>query len=812
MKPNILTTVSQILFAFLSVAVSAFAQEPPGQTSLQYNRLSKQERDVILSKGTEPRFSGKYNDHRAEGSYICRRCNAPLFDSTHKFESSCGWPCFDDAIQDAVKRSINGIRPEILCNNCGGHLGHVFIGERLTPKNLRNCVNSVSLTFIAKGKDCPGVILDKEKGSREKSDANKNALLKLALDSAKANALRQGLEPSFEFLRNKLLEQLKDRDHDVVESALSSLEYENVHIELVEENRKHSYFETKAAIGIKLSVKERLIELLDSASVNPREKAARRLGELGPLAEDALPKLRELLANADSRTKLEVAEAVWRISGKAEESASVLVKLIREDEEYGRSTAWRFESMGPAAFAAFEAIEGLSKDPRDGVRETATRILGSFGPTHKLSTEAPLIARLVDTSTQVRIAASLALLKIDVALKEAIETLVEVVSKAAEDTPDPSKEKLHEELLIAAIDAIGLFEGEAVDAVLPISLHLNSRNLKIRKAVASALEKIGPGAEEVIPLLGKAMRDAESLGVPIVHYVCEPGDDAARALGSIGMAAVPILLDSLNDPEALVRIRAARELGRIQDATRQTVVPLIAKLSDSNAGVRLETIKSLGRLGKEANVAAPALTKFLFTTEALISFPSGGGIGITAPISPEALRTLRSIEASEDQIVPVILNALARNENLTLEAVAVLRQYPNRINEFEIPLRRILKKDGKNLGAACALAVLGANDSEIQVVLAKNLFEGEHVNSVAALGIGQLVAHGATLDESVFAQLSVFARMEYIPLSFWTILLRLTPDDKEAVASFIKAARDGGPFFDYEIDSEETQSALVARK
>ena len=288
MKTKVPATVSKILSVFLCRSVSESAQQPQAETSLQYNRLSKQERDVILRKATEPRFSGKYTDHKADGTYTCRRCNAPLFDSTHKFENSCGWPCFDDAIKDAVKRSINGMRPEILCTNCGGHLGHAFDGENLTPKNVRNCVNSVSLTFVAKGKDCPGVLLPKEKGSREKSDANKNALLQLALDSAQANALRLGPspKPSSELLRNKLLEQLKDRNHDVVERALSSLEYGYVQIEKVEYRD-----DNEEAIGIKLSVKDRLTELLDSASVDTRELAARRLGELGPLADDALPKL-----------------------------------------------------------------------------------------------------------------------------------------------------------------------------------------------------------------------------------------------------------------------------------------------------------------------------------------------------------------------------------------------------------------------------------------------------------------------------------------------------------------------------------------
>ena len=132
---------------------------------MKFNKLTKEEEQIIVNRGTEPPGTGEYDKFFKEGTYICRRCNTHLYNSKDKFDANCGWPAFDDEIPGAVKRvpDPDGKRTEIECAKCGGHLGHVFTGERLTEKNVRHCVNSLSMKFIpaASEKD------DKKKENRE---------------------------------------------------------------------------------------------------------------------------------------------------------------------------------------------------------------------------------------------------------------------------------------------------------------------------------------------------------------------------------------------------------------------------------------------------------------------------------------------------------------------------------------------------------------------------------------------------------------------------------------------------------------------
>lgn len=126
----------------------------------KFNQLTDYEKKVILEKATDRPYTGEYTENKSTGTYICRQCNNPLYDSKDKFDSHCGWPSFDDEIKGSVKRipDADGMRTEIVCNNCGGHLGHVFLDEGFTSKNTRHCVNSTSMVFVEAGKELPAVI------------------------------------------------------------------------------------------------------------------------------------------------------------------------------------------------------------------------------------------------------------------------------------------------------------------------------------------------------------------------------------------------------------------------------------------------------------------------------------------------------------------------------------------------------------------------------------------------------------------------------------------------------------------------------
>ena len=148
---GIMTVALLISFVALSISSGENPKENMAEKKMTLNKLTPEEERVIVQKGTEPPFTGELLHNKDNGTYTCKRCDTPLFKSTSKFDSGCGWPSFDDEIEGAIKRvpDADDSRTEIVCATCDAHLGHVFVGEGYTDKDVRHCVNSISMNFVA---------------------------------------------------------------------------------------------------------------------------------------------------------------------------------------------------------------------------------------------------------------------------------------------------------------------------------------------------------------------------------------------------------------------------------------------------------------------------------------------------------------------------------------------------------------------------------------------------------------------------------------------------------------------------------------
>lgn len=564
----------------------------------------------------------------------------------------------------------------------------------------------------------------------------------------------------------------------------------------------------------RLSVKKRLIELVDHPHPDVRVDALRQLAEVGAAAADATDAITPRLRDEDPESRLAAADALAKIAGRIDLAAAVYVEALKTgvDLQDDKRKGWLVEyagselrALGPAAAIELPALLELAHDPREIVRAEALTVLGALGPQHREQVERPLTAALADPAGKVRLAAAEAINQIGAPVDQAVQTLIQLAQEEIPASDEAANNFWAESFLAStAVKALGELEGDAAPAVPALGALLKSPVLAVRLEAATALGRIGPAALPAAPALAAALQETEGHSAPFLHHSWCVGENAAVALGQIG--AADALLTALNDKELIIRARAAQALGEIPAAAPQAVGPLSKLLQDPEPFVRINAAKGLAKLGPAAAAATPDLIRLLVNPLGVTSFPAGMGIGLTESTSAEAWRALEKINPTAKQANPALIEALQTANHLSYETICALRAYRPDPAAVKEPLERLLKQPDTRVAAACALAFVAPDHDEIGPILRAAVF-AEEPELFAGWGLDQLVAAGQTLDADYQARVRKQAE-ERSDIFLWLTLYRLTPDDPQTTQSLVAALAYGHPTFDHQALAESRRFVL----
>ncbi|WP_158265195.1 HEAT repeat domain-containing protein [Blastopirellula marina] len=564
----------------------------------------------------------------------------------------------------------------------------------------------------------------------------------------------------------------------------------------------------------RLSVKQRLIELVDHPNADVRVDALRQLAEIGAAAADASDAITPRLRDEDPECRLAAADALAKVADRIDLAAAVYVEALKTgaDLQDDNRKGWLVEHagqelqwLGPAAAIELPALLELLNDPHEIVRAEAASVLGALGPQYRQQVERQLTAALADPAGKVRLAAAVAINQIGAPVDQAVQTLIQLAQEEIPASDEAANSFWAENFLAStAVKALGELEGDAAPAVPALGALLKSPVLAVRLEAATALGKIGTAAQPAAPALAAALQETEGHSAPFLHHSWCVGENAAVALGQIG--AADALLTALNDKQPMIRARAAKTLGEIPAAAPQTVGPLSQLLQDPEPFVRINATKGLAKLGPAAAAATPDLIRLLVNPLGVTSFPAGMGIGLTESTSAEAWRALQKINPTAEQANPALIESLQSANRLSYETICALREYRPDSAAVKEPLERLLQQKDTRVAAACALAFVAPDHDEIAPILRAAVF-AEEPELFAAWGLDQLVAAGQTLDADYQARLRKLAA-DRSDLLLWLTLYRLSPNDRQTTQSLVAALAYGHPTFDHQALAESRRFVL----